>query len=183
MSVSRKPGAMALTVMPSRPTSRASERVKPSIDALVARIDRKPAIAGEADDRSDVDDAACAVRHHRPHHIFGQHDRRSVLMRTSSSIRELCIIASAPSCPNAALLTGRTAGRIPCADCAPDRGSWSISPRSNGTKCSAPSLARLASAIAAARSLLSVARHGDDVVADRRQACARCRAQGRGCRR
>ena len=31
---------------------------------------------GEADDRGDVDDAAGPVRHHRPHDIFGQHDRR-----------------------------------------------------------------------------------------------------------
>ena len=36
MSVSIKPGATALTVMSSRPTSRARLRVKPSIDALVA---------------------------------------------------------------------------------------------------------------------------------------------------
>ena len=36
MSVSTNPGATALTVMPSWPTSRASERVKPTSDALVA---------------------------------------------------------------------------------------------------------------------------------------------------
>ena len=36
MSVANKPGATAFTVMPNRPTSRASERVKPIIEALVA---------------------------------------------------------------------------------------------------------------------------------------------------
>ena len=36
ISVSRKPGATALTLIPSGPTSRASDRVKPMIEALVA---------------------------------------------------------------------------------------------------------------------------------------------------
>jgi hypothetical protein len=36
ISVSIKPGATAFTVMPNGPTSRASERVKPTSDALVA---------------------------------------------------------------------------------------------------------------------------------------------------
>src|SRR5262249_52058707 len=36
ISVSTKPGATAFTVTPVRPTSRASDRVKPIIDALVA---------------------------------------------------------------------------------------------------------------------------------------------------
>ena len=37
-----KPGAMALTVMPSCPISRASERVKPTRDALVALYTDRP---------------------------------------------------------------------------------------------------------------------------------------------
>ena len=36
MSVATKPGATEFTVTPARPTSRASERVKPSIAAFVA---------------------------------------------------------------------------------------------------------------------------------------------------
>ena len=36
ISVSTKPGAIASTVMPSGPSSRASERVKPTSDAFVA---------------------------------------------------------------------------------------------------------------------------------------------------
>ena len=31
---------------------------------------------GEADDRGDVDDAAGPLSHHRPRHVFGEHDRR-----------------------------------------------------------------------------------------------------------
>ena len=42
ISVSTNPGATALTVTPGRPTSRASERVKPTIDALVAPYTDKP---------------------------------------------------------------------------------------------------------------------------------------------
>ena len=76
ISVSMKPGATALTVMPSRPTSRARLRVKPSIAGLGRAIDRQAAIAGRGDDRADIDDAPLARRHHAAHDIFGQHDRR-----------------------------------------------------------------------------------------------------------
>src|SRR3984885_12953054 len=75
ISVSRKPGATALTVMPSRPTSRQGSG-KAQHRSLGRAIDRKPAIAGEADDRGHIDDAAFAFRHHRAHHIFGEYDRR-----------------------------------------------------------------------------------------------------------
>ena len=42
ISVSKKPGATALTVTPRRPTSRASERVMPSMAALLAPYAARP---------------------------------------------------------------------------------------------------------------------------------------------
>src|SRR5579884_1962832 len=48
MSVSMKPGATALTLIPMRPTSRASERVKPTRDAFVAPYTDRPLYPTEA---------------------------------------------------------------------------------------------------------------------------------------
>ena len=106
MSVSMKPGRDRVDVDAQRARPRAPATVKPIMRRLGRAIDRQAAVAGEADDRGDVDDAAAAVGHHRAHDVFGQHDRAtSVLTRTSCSICELCMMASAPSVPSAALLT------------------------------------------------------------------------------
>ncbi len=71
-----KPGATAFTFTPWRPTSRAKRSRKAQHGGLGRAIDRQPAVAGEADDRGDIDDAAAAFRQHGPHRVFRQHDGR-----------------------------------------------------------------------------------------------------------
>ena len=70
-----KPGATAFTVMPSGPTSRASERVKPMSDGLGGRVDRQAVIAGGGDHGGHVDDAAAVLAHHRAHDVLGEQHR------------------------------------------------------------------------------------------------------------
>jgi hypothetical protein len=57
-----------------RPTSRASDRVKPISDCFGGGVNGKTAIAGEADNRGDVHDPPAAIGHHGTHYVLGEDD-------------------------------------------------------------------------------------------------------------
>ena len=67
MSVSMKPGATTLTVMPREPISRASDLRERDDAGLRRGVVGLARVAGDADDRGDVDDAALARLHHAAH--------------------------------------------------------------------------------------------------------------------
>ena len=75
MSVSMKPGAMALTVMLRLAISWASDLVKSDQAGLRRYVIRLAGIAGFAHDRRDVDDAAPALLHHALHHLLNREKR------------------------------------------------------------------------------------------------------------
>ena len=89
----------------------------------------------------------------------------SVLTRTSSSICELCIVASTPSCPSAALLTRPNSGPNSLRRPRTKSGISSILPRSKGAKCSAPCLLAFDFRDRRGHLLALLARHGDDAIA------------------
>ena len=76
MSVSMKPGATQLTVMLRLPSSCASERRHAGDAGLGRRIVGLAGIAGSANHRGDVDDAAAARLHHAAHDQLGQPEHR-----------------------------------------------------------------------------------------------------------
>ena len=105
MSVSRKPGAIEFTVTPMRPTSRASERVKPSIEALVAPYTERPLypVKPTIDATLTIRPPPSAIMARTTYFVRTMGE--SVLIRTSCSICALGMRASTPSNPTAALLT------------------------------------------------------------------------------
>ena len=73
---SMKPGATQLTVMLRVAISCASALEKPIIPAFEATVVGLAGIAGDADHRGDVDDAAEAAAHHRMGELAGQPEHR-----------------------------------------------------------------------------------------------------------
>ncbi len=61
MSVSMKPGAMALQVTPREASSLATDLVRPTSPALAGGVVRLPGVAHQAGDGGDVDDPAAAA--------------------------------------------------------------------------------------------------------------------------
>ena len=72
MSVSMKPGATALTVMPREASSLARDLVNPSSACLRRGVIGLSGIAGHAHDRGQVHDPPAARLHHLPHAGPGQ---------------------------------------------------------------------------------------------------------------
>ena len=70
MSVSMKPGATAFTVMLRLAISCASDLVRPIRSGLRRHVVGLAGIAGLADHRRDVDDAAPALLHHAVQHLL-----------------------------------------------------------------------------------------------------------------
>src|SRR3989441_1074744 len=105
MSVSRKPGAIELTVTPMRPTSRASDRVKPSIEALVAPYTERPLypVKPTIEATLTIRPPPSAIMARTTYFVRTMGE--SVFIRTSCSICVLGMRASTPSNPTAALLT------------------------------------------------------------------------------
>src|SRR2546422_173597 len=105
ISVSRKPGAIEFTVTPMRPTSRASERVKPSIDALVAAYTERPLypVKPMIEATLTIRPPPSAIMARTTYFVRTMGE--SVFIRTICSICALGMRASTPSNPTAALLT------------------------------------------------------------------------------
>src|SRR5438445_524805 len=105
MSVSRKPGAIEFTVTPMRPTSRASDRVKPSIEALVAPYTERPLypVKPTIEATLTIRPPPSAIMARTTYFVRTMGE--SVFIRTSCSICVLGMRASTPSNPTAALLT------------------------------------------------------------------------------
>ena len=107
----------------------------------------------------------------------------SVLTRTSSSICELCIMRQRAVEPDRGVVDEAEQRTEFLAQRPHQIGNFVDLAEVEGTKCSEPRLARLASALAAVRSLVFLSRHRDDAIARSRELARDAEAQAAAARR